>query len=88
LKNKQFISSGVCQKTLDAIALGRHGNYFEWGFAASPECMTAEGQTVFANAICYISKFNGKAVIAHKYLNGRATRDYLKERKYFATKDN
>ena len=81
----EFISSGVCQKTLDAVALGRHGNFFHWGFAASPEYMTAEGQTVLANAICYISKFDGKAVIARKYLDRRATREFLKERKYLAT---
>ena len=81
----EYISSGVCQKTLDAVALGRHGNFFHWGFAASPEYMTDEGQTVLANAICYISKFNGKGVIAREYLGGRATREYLKERKYYAT---
>ena len=83
----EYISSGVCQKTLDAVALGRHGNFFHWGFAASPEFMTSEGQTVLANAICYISKFSGKGVIARKYLDRRATREYLKEKKYLATKE-
>jgi len=83
----EYISSGVCQKTLDAVALGRHGNFFHWGFAASPEYMTLEGQTVLANAICYISKFNGKGVMAREYLGGRATREYLKERKYYATRE-
>lgn len=82
----ESISSGVCQKTLDAVALGRHGNYFHWGFAASPEFMTDEAQTVLANAVVYISKFNGKGVIARKYLDRRATREYLKEKKYYATR--
>ncbi|WP_316788730.1 protein-disulfide reductase DsbD domain-containing protein [Pedobacter frigoris] len=82
----EFISSGVCQKTLDAVALGRHGNFFHWGFAASPEFMTEEAQVVLANSIAYISKFNGKGVIARKYLDRRATREYLKERKYLVTK--
>ena len=82
----ESISSGVCQKTLDAVAIGRHGNYFHWGFAASPEYMTSEAQTVLANAVHYISKFSGKGVIARKYLDRRATREYLKERKYLATK--
>ncbi|MBV4360401.1 protein-disulfide reductase DsbD domain-containing protein [Pinibacter aurantiacus] len=83
----EYISSGVCAKTLDAVALGRHGNFFHWGFAASPEYMTDEAQTVLANAIVYISKYNGKSVIARKYTDRRATREYLKEKKYYASKD-
>src|SRR5690606_14827838 len=31
----EYISSGVCAKTLDAVAIGRHGNFLHWGFAAS-----------------------------------------------------
>lgn len=83
----EVISSGVCDKTLDAVAIGRHGNFFHWGFAASPEYMTPEAQHVLANAIVYISKFNDKGVIARKYLDRRATKEYLKERKYLATKE-
>lgn len=83
----EYISSGVCQKTLDAVALGRHGNFFHWGFAASPEFLTTEAQTVLANAISYISKYNGKGIIARKYLDRRATKEYLKERKHYATKE-
>ncbi|HEY8389053.1 MAG TPA: protein-disulfide reductase DsbD domain-containing protein [Parasegetibacter sp.] len=83
----ESISSGVCQKTLDAVALGRHGNFFHWGFAASPEFMTDEAQTVLANAIVYISKFDGKGVIARKYLDRRATREYLKEKIYLSSRE-
>lgn len=83
----ESISSGVCDKTLDAVALGRHGNFFHWGFAASPEFMTAEAQTVMANAIVYISKFDGKGVVARKYLDRRATKEYIKERKRYATRE-
>lgn len=82
----EFISSGVCQKTLDAVALGRHGNFFHWGFAASPEFLTKEAQIVLANSIAYTAKFDGKGIIARKYLDRRATKEYLKERKYYATK--
>lgn len=28
----EVISSGVCAKSLDAVAIGRHGNFFHWGF--------------------------------------------------------
>jgi len=83
----ESISSGVCQKTLDAVAIGRHGNFFHWGFAASPEYLTKEAQTVLANAIFYINKFNGKGVIARKYQDRRATREYLKELKYYASEE-
>ncbi|MGV3766831.1 MAG: protein-disulfide reductase DsbD domain-containing protein [Chitinophagaceae bacterium] len=82
----EYISSGVCLKTLDAVALGRHGNFFHWGFAASPEYMTEEASTVMANAVIYISKFKGKGIIARKYNEKRGTREYLKEKKYYATK--
>jgi len=81
----EYISSGVNAKTLDAVAIGRHGNFLHWGFAASPTYMTEEGQRVLANAIVYISKFKGKGVIARKYNDRIATREWLKELKYYAT---
>jgi hypothetical protein len=82
----EYISSGVCLKTLDAVAIGRHGNFLHWGFAASPAYMTPEARTVLANAIVYISRFAGQGVIARKYEDRIATRDYLKELKYYATR--
>lgn len=84
----EYISSGVCAKTLDAVAIGRHGNFLHWGFAASPRYMTPEAQTVLANAIVYISKFAGQGVIARKYEDRIATREYLKELKYLATHES
>lgn len=81
----EYISSGVCAKGLDAVALGRHGNYFGWGFAASPEFMSPEAQTVLANAICYIARFRGQGLIARKYDDRIATRDQLEIFKHLAT---
>ena len=83
----EYISSGVCAKTLDAVAIGRHGNFLHWGFSASPRDMTDEAKAVFANAIVYISQFAGQAPIARKYNDVIATRDYLKELKYLATRE-
>lgn len=83
----EVISGGVSMKSLDAVAIGRHGNFLQWGFIASPEYMTDEAQTVLANAICYISKFKNKGLIARKYNEYQATRDYLKELKYLASKE-
>lgn len=83
----EYISSGVCAKTLDAVAIGRHGNFLHWGFAASPAYMTPESQTVLANAIVYIAQFAGQGVIARKYNDRIATREYLKELKYLSSRE-
>lgn len=81
----EYISSGVCAKTLDAVAIGRHGNFLTWGFAASPAYMTEEAKNVFANAICYIVRFKGKGMLVRKYNDRIATREYLRELTYLAT---
>lgn len=81
----EYISSGVCAKTLDAVAIGRHGNFLGWGFAASPAYLTPEAQTVFANAVCYIAKFNGQGLIARKYHDRRATKEWVREIKHLYT---
>lgn len=82
----EYISSGVCAKTLDAVAIGRHGNFLHWGFNASPLYMTDEAKDVFANAVVHISKFKGKKPIARKFNDRIATREYLKEIGYLVTK--
>lgn len=82
----EYISSGVCAKTLDAVAIGRHGNFLHWGFAASPKYMTDEAQTVFANAVVYISQFAGQTPIARKFNDRIATREYVKELVYLSTR--
>lgn len=83
----EYISSGVCQKSLNAVAIGRHANFFHWGFAASPTYMTDEAISVLANAIAYIAKFKGQGMIARKYNEGIATRATLNEFKYIPTKE-
>jgi hypothetical protein len=47
----EAISGGVCLKNAEAVALGRQGNYFMWGFAASPDYMSDEAKDVFVNAV-------------------------------------
>lgn len=81
----EYISSGVCAKTLDAVAIGRHGNFLHWGFAASPLYMTEQAKAVFANAVVYISKFKGQGLIARKYDERQTTLEYLKEMEYLST---
>ena len=82
----EWISSGLCAKSIDAMALGRHANFFHWGFAGGAADMTEEAKPLFANAIVYISKFAGQHVIARKYYEGIATRIMAKENCYRITK--
>ncbi len=48
-----------------AVGVGRHGNYLQWGFSASPANMTEAGKCFFLNCICYIHKFDGFAPLVH-----------------------
>lgn len=81
----EWISSGNCQKSIDAMALGRHGSFFHWGFAAAPMDMTEEAKPLLANAIVYISKFAGQHLIARKLNEAIATRIEAKESAYRVT---
>jgi hypothetical protein len=62
----ESISGGVCLKNAEAVALGRQGNYFMWGFSASPNHMTDEAKDVFVNTVCYIKKFDHQSPIMKK----------------------
>ena len=83
----EIISGGVSSKSLKAVAIGRHGNFFHWGFAASPAYMTEEAKPVLANAIVYIAQFDGQGIIARKYNETIATRASIKEFVYTASEE-
>lgn len=72
----EWISSGVNSKSSKAVAIGRHGNFFHWGFAASPTYLTDEAKLVFINSVHYIAKFDGHGLIARK-TPGTAMRSYM-----------
>lgn len=82
----EVISSGTCAKSIDAIAIGRHANYFHWGFSASPDYMTDEAKALFVNSIVYISQFAGQHPIARKF-DPVAVKDDLKGYKYLVTRE-
>ncbi len=71
----EFISGGESAKPIQAVAIGRHGNFLHWGFASDPAEMTPAGKDVFANAVVYISKFKGHPIIARKLDRGSYVRD-------------
>jgi len=82
----EFISGGVSLKSIDAVALGRHANFFHWGFSAAPYDMTEEGKIVFINAIIYISQFKDQP-IARKFNDRISTRHYADAMKYLVTRE-
>lgn len=83
----EFISSGVCTKDINAVAIGRHGNFLLWGFSASPDYMTKEAKKVFANAVYYMKQFKGQKIIAKKLERLIFSRDYVKEIRYGLTEE-
>jgi hypothetical protein len=73
----EFIAGGVNTKDAGAVAIGRHGNFFLWGFSGSPDYMTDEAKLVFANAVVYMKGFKGQKPVARKYRPTIAVRDEL-----------
>ncbi len=63
----EVISGGVSTKSPDAVAIARHGNFFFWGFSASPLYMTDEAKLVFVNSVVYTAGLKGERLIARKY---------------------
>lgn len=82
----EVISGGLSAKSIDAVAIGRHGNFLHFGFADDPAKLTPEGKAILLNSIVYASKFNGKPMIARKFDEGIATRDHLAMNKYVYTR--
>ena len=82
----EVISGGLCGKSIDAVAIGRHGNLFHFGFAADPERLTPAGRAILLNSIVYASKFNGQKLIARKMNEGIVTRDHLPMTKWACTR--
>jgi hypothetical protein len=67
----EVISSGINGKAPNSVALGRHGNFFLWGFAAQPSDMTPDCRKCFINSVCYIKKFDGHKPLVRKNSSGR-----------------
>ena len=87
-KESESISSGVCAKTIDAVALGRHANFFTWGFIGGPQNMTEEAKVVFANTVVYMAQFKGQKPLVRKFSDRIATREYVKEQMFLSTRSS
>ncbi len=56
----EVISAGTNTKGPDSVALGRHGNWFLWGFAGDPTQMTPSARQVFLNTLVWMDQFDGQ----------------------------
>ena len=56
----EVISGGKSIKSIDVVAIGRHGNFLQWGFRASPRFMTDAAKVAFVNSVHYIANFDGE----------------------------
>lgn len=62
LSDSEILADGYNRGKMNgAVAVGRQGNFLQWGFSASPSRMTDAGRNFFLNCVCYIAKFDGKA---------------------------
>ena len=60
----EVISLGYAPgKAYDSVGIGRHGNFLQWGWSASPSKMTPAGQALLLNCICYMKQFGGKPFV-------------------------
>lgn len=62
----EFISGGTCIKSVNAVAIARHGNFLQWGFRSAPRHMTEPAKMAFINAVHYIKDFKGAKRIVKK----------------------
>jgi hypothetical protein len=75
----EYISSGVNSKGPKSMALGRHGNWFLWGFAGDPTQMTDAARQVFLNSICWMKQFDGQAPLVTHSSNERQSAPHRDE---------
>ena len=67
----EWISSGENTKGPRSVAIGRHGNFFLWGFSGDPTQMTEGARQVFLNAIHYMRSFDGLRPLVEKKSRSR-----------------
>ncbi len=63
----EWISSGVNSKGSRSVALGRHGNYFLWGFFGDPRVLTDSAKQVFLNTVCYMKQHDRRPITGRSH---------------------
>jgi hypothetical protein len=67
----EYISGGINHKTPTAVAIGRHGPFFLWGFSALPKDMTESGRRAFLNSVVYAAKFDRTPLLVRLNMSSR-----------------
>ena len=67
----EVISGGMNTKGPNAVALGRQGPLFHWGFYAEPQDMTPSGRAAFLNAVVYTAGFDRTPLLVRKEARAR-----------------
>lgn len=67
----EVISSGINSKGPHSVALGRHGNFFLWGFFGDASMLTPSARRVFVNTIHYMKAFDGRPPLVEARARGR-----------------
>ena len=62
----ELISGGTCIKSVNAVAIARHGSFLQWGFRSAPRHMTKPAKLAFINAVHYIKEFDGAKRLVKK----------------------
>jgi hypothetical protein len=67
----EVIAQGFAAKGPDTVTLGRHANFFLWGFSASPSDMSPAAQRLFVNVVCYMRQFDGQTPLVRNESQSR-----------------
>jgi hypothetical protein len=65
--NAEAISGGINGKGPNSVAIGRHGNFFLWGFSGSPTELTEPARAALVNCIHYMKAFDGQTPGPYEY---------------------
>ena len=67
----EWLVEGYNTRTYPNSAIGRHGNFLQWGFGEAPSKMTEDGRRLLVNCICYIKKFAGRPPLVRRQAQNR-----------------
>jgi hypothetical protein len=84
----EVIAQGISLKGPDTVALGRHANFFLWGFSAPPTDMTAAGKRLFVNVVCYMRQFDGQTPLVRRESQAREWALLLSAEPRFLSQDD
>jgi len=69
----ETIACGPSIKMVEAVSVGRHGNFLQWGYRADPRHLTESGKLMLINSIHYIAQFKGQKPFVKRTKPNRLT---------------